>query len=196
MAMSEAMKKVDQYRDAMNKGRVKIMAKDFSCVVYFYDGVTGKPCVIGYKARSKKSNFQYRYGSTEARSKHVSEWMKTIQSLKPSRRSASERALKEGDVLRCSWGYDQTNIDYYLVTKLIGKTMVEIVKIGYGMKEETEWMQGKCVPDKTKIIGEPIRKKANGEGVSISSLQWARKIDPKIVSGTEIYDADQWTAYH
>jgi hypothetical protein len=41
----------------------------------------------------------------------------------------SNKNVKVGDIFYSSWGYDQTNIDYYMVTKLIGKTMVEIVAI-------------------------------------------------------------------
>ena len=37
--------------------------------------------------------------------------------------------IKEGDIFYSSWGYDQTNIDYYKVTKLIGKASVELVPI-------------------------------------------------------------------
>jgi len=41
----------------------------------------------------------------------------------------SNKNVKIGDIFYSSWGYDQTNIDYYMVTKLIGKTMIEIVPI-------------------------------------------------------------------
>ena len=41
----------------------------------------------------------------------------------------SNKNVKIGDIFYSSWGYDQTNIDYYMVTKIIGKTFVEIQKI-------------------------------------------------------------------
>jgi hypothetical protein len=37
--------------------------------------------------------------------------------------------IKQGDIFYTSWGYDQTNIDYYKVKKLIGKSSVELVSI-------------------------------------------------------------------
>lgn len=37
--------------------------------------------------------------------------------------------FKTGDILYSSWGYDQTNINFYQVTKLVGKTMVELREV-------------------------------------------------------------------
>jgi hypothetical protein len=36
---------------------------------------------------------------------------------------------KVGDILRCSWGYDQTNIDFYQVVAVVGKASVRIRKL-------------------------------------------------------------------
>jgi hypothetical protein len=38
--------------------------------------------------------------------------------------------VKLGDIFHWSWGYDQTNCDFFQVTKKIGKTMVELRSIG------------------------------------------------------------------
>lgn len=39
------------------------------------------------------------------------------------------RHIKEGDIFYSSWGYDQTNIDFYKVKKRIGKGSAEIVPV-------------------------------------------------------------------
>lgn len=193
--MSEIMREIQNFRDQLHSSKMKIMAKDFSCVVYLYENRLNQPCAIAYKGRAKKPAFNYRYSTEERRAQAVADWMKTVQETKKTRRKAEARTLEVGDVLRSSWGYEQTNIDYYLVTKLIGKTMVEIVEIGK-TREGTEYLQGVCIPDKKHIIGETMRKIAQGDGVNISSFQWAKKIEPTVVAGTEIYNADHWTAYH
>jgi len=36
---------------------------------------------------------------------------------------------KAGDMLKMSWGYDQTNVDFFEVTRVIGKAMIEIRKV-------------------------------------------------------------------
>ena len=44
--------------------------------------------------------------------------------------SAPAHGVKVGDVFTSSWGYDQTNVDFYKVVSLRGKTMVEVMKMG------------------------------------------------------------------
>ncbi len=192
--MSKAFKTAQDYRDMVNKGRVRILAKDFSCVVYLYDNVHGKPCAIGYRGRAKNPAFNYRYSSTEARQKCVTEWIEA-QMNRVVRRKPDPRKLQVGDVLRASWGYDQTNIDYYMVTQLIGASMVELVEIGQ-LREMTGDMQGDCVPDKSKVIGKPMRRRADGEAVRIDSVRHAFKVESKKVGGVEVFSPDRWTAYH
>ncbi len=190
--MSKAVADAQRYRDLIHEGKQKIMAEDFSCVVYLYIDSLGKPCAIGYRGRAKKAAFHYSYSSEASRSKCVTEWMEAQANR--GRRQPEARALSVGDVLRASWGYEQTNIDYYMVTRLIGKTSVELVEIG--QQRDTGGDQGQCVPDKTKIISEPFRRRANGSGVRIDSVSWAYKIESTTIAGVEIFKPDHWTAYH
>ena len=39
--------------------------------------------------------------------------------------------LKVGDVLYCSWGYAQTNVDYFKVSEVIGKRIIIIVGLDF-----------------------------------------------------------------
>jgi hypothetical protein len=111
---------------------------------------------------------------------------------------AKGHALQVGDVLRASWGYDQTNIDYYEVTKLIGSQMVEIREIGC-QSQETMSMQGESVPAPGHYIGEPKRCKVSDYGerdsVKVSSCANAYKMKPQIIGGMKIYGASHWMAY-
>jgi len=56
-----------------------------------------------------------------------------------------ERVYVPGKIVVNSWGYDQTNIDYYLITKRT-KNFVTLVRIG-GKSTETGFMCGDCTPD-------------------------------------------------
>ncbi len=61
-----------------------------------------------------------------------------------------------GQILYNSWGYDQTNVDFYQVTKTEGKT-VFVCKVAQHATE-SENMSGKTMPVKDSFIGEEIKK--------------------------------------
>ena len=52
--------------------------------------------------------------------------MKSKQKYKEER--IKPHSLKVGDILYCSWGYDQTNVDYFKVSEVIGKRKIKIPK--------------------------------------------------------------------
>ena len=92
-----------------------------------------------------------------------------------------------GDIYVCSWGYDQTNIDYYKVTNVKNKT-VNLVSIGQ-KRNYTGHMQGECVPDPS-VVGNKIYTKRmipNGDSVSfkMTSYSWAYKWNGKTNCFTE-----------
>lgn len=55
--------------------------------------------------------------------------------------------VKVGDIFVSSWGYDQTNIDFYKVLVVKNKTAI-LGEIGQ-KREYTGYMNGRCVPDPT-----------------------------------------------
>lgn len=192
---SAALKAILDYRDSLNKGRLKIVAKDFSSVVYFYNNSNGQPCAVGYRGRAKKPTFNYRYGNEQRRGKSVAEWMQSVTVRAAVKNEPKQRNLQVGDVLMSMWGYEQTNIDYYLVQKLVGKNSVEIIEIGT-IGEATGIMHGMVIPDKSRIIGEPMIRRVSDTWVRISNCQIARKEEPKKIAGCEVYQAHSYSSTH
>jgi hypothetical protein len=97
----------------------------------------------------------------------------------PAAAPSVKHALKVGDILECSWGYDQTNLDYYLVTKLLGVAMVEIREIGKKSVGE-DMTTNKVMPDPAHVIGAPLRKKVGPSGaVRLTSYSSAYPWDKK-----------------
>lgn len=47
--------------------------------------------------------------------------MKTFAIDQTNYREEPTHELKEGDILDSSWGYEQTNVDFYRVEKILGK---------------------------------------------------------------------------
>lgn len=192
---TDAYKKVEALREARHKGWQKITAKDLSCAVYVKTCErTGRYLATGYRGKALKPAFSYYYTSEQSRAARVSEWISaTMETRERYQRKA--RALVVGDVLRSSWGYDQTNIDYYVVLETFGAFGVVIAECGKN-SEDTGCMQGKCVPDPSRIVGAPMRKQCDGDSVKINSFIYASKIEPQMIAGAKVYGADRWTAYH
>jgi hypothetical protein len=101
-----------------------------------------------------------------------------------------------GAILEHSWGYDQTNIDFFMITKRVdkpnGDTWITLQAMTWGSSEDTAWAQGNCTPGVVKAGSKPFRRKLhkwNGEerGCHIErSYGWASLWDGKPA---------HWTAY-
>lgn len=94
---------------------------------------------------------------------------------------AKPHPLKVGDILYSSWGYDQTNIDFYQVTRVVGAHTVELRKIaGKDAGGGNGYDRGNCVASPGQFIGEPFQKRANHEGtIAIASYANAYLWDGK-----------------
>ena len=70
-----------------------------------------------------------------------------------------------GTILLSTWGYDQTNRDWYLVTQKNGATMNTIRKIASNeIPSEHNFMVGTCTPAPDQFIGEARRVKPDKTG--------------------------------
>ena len=162
-------------------------------------------CFVG---KAVKPTWHYRFKNGEQRQaevtntfKRVSERLEYKAQQKASKIAASaNHGVKVGDVFRSSWGYDQTNIDYYQVIAVTGKTAT-LSQIGC-LSESTEWLQGNSVPNLGAFIGKPFKKliqkrsTESGAYFNISSFETAFKMEPvAIVCDKPIFEASHWTAY-
>ena len=67
--------------------------------------------------------------------------------------------VKINDIFYSSWGYDQTNIDFYMVVD-VTKSSVKVVSIGED-RTYTGPMQGNCVPNLSAKGNKIITKRLN-----------------------------------
>tara|TARA_R100001443_G_scaffold16126_1_gene25937 strand:- start:1982 stop:2311 length:330 start_codon:yes stop_codon:yes gene_type:complete len=96
-------------------------------------------------------------------------------------KTGTNAKIKIGDIFSCSWGYEQTNIDFYIVVGLAGKTMIYLQKIG-SKNHEVGQYSDLVLPNASDIKGVKIKRKVydyNSPGVMISSFQWASLWDGK-----------------
>lgn len=163
----------------------------------------GKPAAIAFGGKRCKADWHFSFKDTEARQRRIDDLVEGYAQAKA--RKAERRAernqphdVKVGDIFQSSWGYEQTNIDYYQVTRVMG-AMVEVREISR-QSEQTEWLQGNCVPAPGKFIGEAMRKKISLSRdqayFRVNSFSNAYRMKPvAIIEGKAIFETSHWTAY-
>lgn len=167
---------------------------------------SGKTYMMGFSGRRTKPDFNYSFRTPGQANIFLDAWHKkliTTAEFKETRKSETamkktqqQTALAVGDILVASWGYEQTNVDYYQVTRLVGRYFVEIRELCQ-LSEETTRLQGDCVPLKDKFKGEPKVKRVNETG-SVKVESWgvyARKKESIKIGSEEIFTPDHYTAY-
>lgn len=140
--------------------------------IWAYEAV-GHPYAIAFGGRAQKPLWHYRFRSVEARDARVRETIDSRRELL-ARREETKRAAREyrhdykvGDVLVSSWGYDQTNVDYYEVVRVVSPTMIEIQAInGTCVREERG--ADYVVPVPGLVHGDVMRRRVR-EGGSVNT---------------------------
>lgn len=157
-------------------------------------------CFIGKAGRPA---WFYQFRSAAEMDAHVERSIRgRAASLEAKAKAKADRnvdvKVDVGDVFKCSWGYDQTQIDYYQVVRVVGARSVEIRKIGALAWDEGP-MHGRCVPDVDNFIGPPMVKRLKSAGregaaVRIHSFANAYRMDP-VVEGAPVYASSFWSEW-
>lgn len=93
--------------------------------------------------------------TVDGRRRHLERKQKSMQD-----RREFQHGLKEGDILYDSWGYDQTNVNFYQVTEVRGKEVV-VREIGAKVvREERGADYLEAVPG--KFIGPALKRRPTG----------------------------------
>ncbi len=170
-----------------------LSASDGFTAVVVATNTAGQACAYGFRGRSMKTVFRYRFPNVEGRDKYAADWLAAENQAIAERqaRQAVTRAphsLAVGDVLYSSWGYEQTNVDFYEVIAVRG-AVVDLMQLKQQRGESSIGMQGTCSARKGEFIGEPIKsKRPNGQNaVRIDSCSIARPWDGRPL---------HWSSYH
>lgn len=124
--------------------------------VWTYLTRNGKLGATMFGGRRQKPDNHYTYFNEKHREESIQRW------LDGQRRHAEYREERKvsrskphnfevGQIFVESWGYDQTNIDYYMLTKLKGKCTGYIVPIGSKIIGERGGPQETVAPDPDHI---------------------------------------------
>ena len=99
------------------------------------------------------------------------------------------KLVKVGDVFSCSWGYDQTNVDFFQVIKIVGKNSVRIREVmptcvqddacGPMSADRTYAInRGEMLPPSKRSVF--IKDQINGDVKRIQNGDWRDEISPCI----------------
>lgn len=171
-------------------GTQKVKLIDSQAVVYIYERA-GTPFAVGFRSdRVQKPDFQYRWNdgpkqtAFEKREAFVKRFFENIKEREASKverrqkRKDADRGLNVGDIIYCSWGYDQTNIDFYQVVGLKGKYTVRLRKIGKVVTESKGWMSDMVVAQKDNFVSDEIlNRRARNGSVRVDSVRYGSKWD-------------------
>ncbi len=163
----------------------EVRREGIDAVVYVESGFKAK----AYTGKSNKRAFYFRFRSEAEMNAHIENYFSNLAAKnkeKQERKAASaeyKTSLVPGDILYSSWGYDQTNIDFYQVVEVsASKKSVKIREIGYTEEYNSVQMSGKKMPVPGKFTGEVMNKKVKGgrglsEYISLNSFSSAWKWD-------------------
>ena len=97
---------------------------------------------LGFVGRRKKAAFFTHFVNAQQRDQYAENWLseQEKEAKAAKARKAFEHTLKVGDILYSSWGYDQTNIDFYEVVETKGKKTVVLRRRNVCRGPEKEFM--------------------------------------------------------
>ena len=179
-------------------GATRISHKPSATDVYLYTA-GNRPCAKAYVGKADKYVFNMSFANETTRERHVRSFIGAqIARLAAKAETAARRTapnlLCKGDILSASYGWEQTNIDFFEVLDVSGQ-YATICKIA-AVSEETSSMIGKCRPLPGQPTGEPMRKLVQwGDSVRIASYATARKWNTHEVAGVKMGPTMNWTAY-
>lgn len=176
-ASEEILETLKEYSDKEDIKKLKITILDDYHVFVDYEKLTAK--MIKETKRAKygfKQIFYYRFPTLERMAESIKNVMDNVKSdierkkVKKDARKSVENPYKVGDILCNSWGYDQTNVDFYQIVKTSGKS-VWIKRIAGEIVPGSEgFMSANVKPIKDNFLSDEVMRK---------TIQVAVGMDPK-----------------
>ena len=142
-----------------------------------------KMIATAFSGKKATPDWSYRFRDERERRKYIQDYFvkcKQSQELKIEKAAARIKnkkeffaSIKEGDIFVDSWGYDQTNIDYYVVTKKL-KASIKIKQIGKNV-EYGEFSTNKVTPNPLHFSssGEEMTKIPQDGYIKINGYRYA-----------------------
>lgn len=176
--------------------------EDVGAVVYIGEFGSGFFTVTAFSGKRTKPDFNYYVKSAEEVEADIQTFYKRLcrsQAAKIEQRKQNRPTnadVQIGDIFESSWGYEQTNVNYYQVVGYRGKSMVLVREIAANRKE-TGYFSGVCTPAENCFISDEIliRRVTNGR-IKIDEIITAHKAEYQEISGKKVYSENPYSNYY
>jgi len=146
--------------------------------IYKYE-LAGGFYALAFVGKQGKPHWHLKFGSEEAREKRANAAIAGAaahaaeKASRAQERKSFKHDFKVGDIFVASWGYDQTNVNYFQAVEIKGKSVVvrEIASKSVNDHQVT------AVKD--SFVGDPLVRRAGQSGIKINSTYNAYKWDGK-----------------
>ncbi len=173
------------------QGAESVSDEQSDAIVYIFTDSASRPCAMGFHGRAQKPDWNFYFKGEAAREKRIETFFASRRAHKEQLKARREEQktphdFKCGDVLCSIWGWEQTNVNFYQVVKIVGQRMIELRAIASRSENGTCWATGTATPAIGSFTGEPFRRLVTRGSVKIESYRSASRWSGKPVN---------WTAY-
>jgi hypothetical protein len=182
----------------VHENETAVFLDEVDAVVY-RSTVRGKWVARAFVGRATLPCWHYQFKSEEDVTRNTERLrahlvgVRTEKRARAAQRSAYLHTLTVGDVLYSCWGYDQTNIDFYQVTRLVGSKFVEARKIAPDVTYTGNGI-GRAVPRKDAFTEDAKRYRVSeGNHIKVLGTISASPLESKTIDGVTVYVSRQFS---
>ena len=142
---------------------------------------------LGFSGKRAKPDFHYKFKTDDERNKFIDRYFENLQAnvnrkkeYAAGRINSAKRfleSLKPGTILYDTWGYEQTNVEFYRVLERKGSKVL-IQELACKPLEATGWASDRVIPGE-QTTDAPIWKYVRGASVKISDCISLRIYEPR-----------------
>ena len=156
-------------------GYVPLVIENPADVVVYTNNDNGKFSAICFAGKAVNPTWYYLFRSEEAMLAQVAKTVnnRIARAAEVAKYKAERLAptnLKEGDILYCSWGYDQTQVDFYKIKEVVGNNRIKIVPMTAIVAKQSTGADYMVAGEEK---GTPMLKVANGRQNSVKITSYS-----------------------
>lgn len=158
---------------------VKVDSEGTDAEIYYTTSNSGYPAMVAFSGRKSKPTLDYYYRSEEARDERKDAFIKSRRNHAEAKNRRAEKDkvphdYKVGDILSSSWGWEQTNINFYQVTEIVGPRTIKVREI-YQDRTHDGYMTGTTIPVKDRFKGDEFKRRVTRGSIKVNDCYSASR---------------------